>query len=219
MFEPAIHFVKPLAGRLLERTLNRALLLDQESHQSLLQLESRSIQIHCTSPPIALQLQVRHQRLCVGPVERDHEPDLAVRAPLFAFVRPLLMRFVGEGNDLSQSRAQHHSVHMAGDAALAYRLQRIVAQFDPDWQRPWTHVFGDVLGVLLANRLQSALKQACAGAIACAHTVAVYLTEESRDVVSITDYAAFHADVEQLENDVNQLIERYAQHHRQKAQR
>ena len=214
MLESAIHVLKPFVGRLLEYSLNKVVMLDPDRRQSLLRLEGRCIHVRCTAPPFALQVRVYDQRLCIGPVDEQREPDLAVRGSWQAFIQPVLTRLM---SGQTVDPFAHGQVHLSGDAALAQQLQRIVAQFDPDWQRPWTRVFGDVLGVMLANQVQQALKQAQTYTIACAHNVADYLTEESRDIVSATECEEWSAAIAQLEIDVNQCFERYLQRDRQKA--
>lgn len=214
MLESAIHGLKPFLGRLLERSLNNVLMLDPDRLRLLLRLEGRCIQVRCTAPPFALQVRVSDQRLYVGPVDKTGDPDLSVRGSWHAFIQPMLTRLVG--SETVQPYA-HGQVHLSGDAALAQQLQRIVAQFDPDWQRPWTRVFGDVFGVMLANQVQMAFKQAQTHMIACAHNIADYLTEESRDIVSATECEELSAAIAKLESDVNQCVERYQQRYRQKA--
>src|SRR3546814_10189187 len=51
-------------------------------------------------------------------------------------------------------------MRISGDADLARRLQRLAERFDPDWQQPFVAVFGDVVGVQVANGFAGALKQA-----------------------------------------------------------
>src|SRR3546814_19449508 len=69
------------------------------------------------------------------------------------------------------------------DADLARRLQRLAERFDPDWQQPSVAVFGDVVGVQVANGFAGALKQARTLGGEFAGSAADYVVEESRDVV------------------------------------
>jgi ubiquinone biosynthesis protein UbiJ len=96
-------------------------------------------------------------------------------------------------------------LHVAGDADLARRLQRLAERFDPDWQQPFATVFGDVLGVQIANAVAGALKQARIATRELAGTAAEYVTEESRDVVGRDELNAFHDDVDALRDDVERL--------------
>ncbi|NLB59197.1 MAG: SCP2 domain-containing protein, partial [Gammaproteobacteria bacterium] len=74
--------LKPLAGRALEAALGRALELDPDTRDALGPLDGRRLVLRLDSPPLALQLTVRERQLKVGPVEQEHEPDLAVRTTL-----------------------------------------------------------------------------------------------------------------------------------------
>ena len=69
-------------------------------------------------------------------------------------------------------------------------------------------MFGDVLGVQVANAFASALKQARVLAGNGAETLAEYVTEESRDVVPKAELNAFHDDVDVLRDDVERLAAR-----------
>ena len=101
-------------------------------------------------------------------------------------------------------------MRVSGDAELARHLQRLAERFDPDWQQPFASVFGDVLGVQVANAFASALKQARATASALAESAAEYVTEESRDVVGRDELNAFHDDVDAIRDDVERVAARVA---------
>ena len=99
-------------------------------------------------------------------------------------------------------------VRVAGDAELARRLQQLATRFDPDWQQPFVGVFGEVLGVQVAQALRAALAQASRSAKDLAQTAAEYVTEESRDVVPRAELEAFHDDVDAIRDDVERLAAR-----------
>ncbi|HBK45833.1 MAG TPA: SCP2 domain-containing protein, partial [Xanthomonadaceae bacterium] len=101
-------------------------------------------------------------------------------------------------------------VRVAGDAELARRLQQLAARFDPDWQLPFVSVFGEILGVQVANAARNALRQARRSAVDLAQSAAEYVTEESRDVVPRAEQDAFHDDVDVLRDDVERLAARIA---------
>ena len=67
--------MKPLAGRVLQEGLNRALRLDPASREKLQALEGRRIEAHLQSPDIALAIDVREGLLQVGPVDAAREAD------------------------------------------------------------------------------------------------------------------------------------------------
>jgi ubiquinone biosynthesis accessory factor UbiJ len=194
---------KPLAGRTLEAALNRALALDPETRDGLRALDGQRVVLQVEQPPLALQLRVDGERLAVGPVDAAIEPDLSVRSTLGALIAQLPMFRRDDAPPVGRLR-------VSGDADLARRLQRLAERFDPDWQQPFAAVFGDVLGVQIANAVAGALKQARSAGRNLAETAAEYLTEESRDVVGRDELNAFHDDVDGLRDDVERLVARVA---------
>ncbi|CAN5675618.1 SCP2 sterol-binding domain-containing protein [soil metagenome] len=199
---------KPLAGRALEAALNRALALDEDTREALVKLEGRRIGLHLAAPPLALELQVDGGRLRVGPVARDEAPDLAVRSTLGGLLSQLSALVDGGGRHAQAMPAGR--LRIEGDAELAQQLQRLAQRFDPDWQRPFAAVLGDVLGVQVDNAVAAALRQARVVAVDLAETTAEYVVEESRDVIGRDELNAFHDDVDVLRDDVERIAVRIA---------
>ena len=194
---------KPLAGRTLEAALNRALALDPATLDALRALDGQRVTVAVERPQLALQVTVAGDRLIVGPVEDENEPHLSVRSTLSALVAQLPMFRRDDAPPVGRLR-------VSGDAELARRLQRLAGQFDPDWQRPFAAVFGDVMGVQIANAMAGALRQARDLSRDFAQTAAEYVTEESRDVVGRDELNAFLDDVDTLRDDVERLAARVA---------
>ncbi|ALN82783.1 ubiquinone biosynthesis accessory factor UbiJ [Lysobacter antibioticus] len=199
--------LKPMAGRALEAALNRALALDPDTREALRPLDGRSVALHLASPPLALRIVVAGERLEVGPVRDSDEPDLSVRSTLGAILSQLPNLLGGARNEHA---APIGKLRIEGDADLARRLQRLAERFDPDWQQPFTAVFGDVIGVQIANTLAGTLRHARDAAGALASNAAEYVTEESRDVVPRDELNAFHDDVDTLRDDVERAAARVA---------
>src|SRR5690606_16926527 len=101
-------------------------------------------------------------------------------------------------------------MRVSGDAELARRLQRLAARFDPDLQQPFAAVFGDVVGVQVANAVAAGLRPARDPARDFAEVAAEYVTEESRDVVPRAELDAFLDDVDTLRDDAARLAARVA---------
>ena len=194
---------KPLAGRTLEAALNRALALDPDTRDQLRALDGQRIALRLDAPPLAVEVRVDGERLVVGPVDAQREPDLGVRSTLGALVAQLPMFRRDDAPPVGR-------LHVSGDAELARRLQRLAERFDPDWQQPFAAVFGDVLGVQIANAVAGALKQARATTRNLAQSAAEFVTEESRDVVGRDELNAFHDDVDNVRDDVERLAVRIA---------
>lgn len=202
-FLPTLPDWKPVAGRVLEAALNRALALDPETRAALPALDGRSVALQLVQPPLALELKVDNDQLRVGPVQDADRADLSVRSTLAGVFSQLpFMR--GRGS------APLGAMRVEGDAELARRLQRLAERFDPDWARPFTAVLGDVLGVQVANALAAGLRQARKTAGAVARDAADFVTEESRDVLGKEELHAFHGDVDALHDAVERLEARVA---------
>jgi len=196
--------LKPLAGRALELALNQALTLDAETRTELATLDGRTLTLALDSPPLALQLTVEGERLRVGKVEADTEPDLAIRSTLTGALSQL-GRMIGTTPSDEDSIGQ---IKVAGDAGLARQLQRLATRFDPDWQRPFVSVFGDVIGVQIANALASALRQTRAASHALRESTTDFLTEEAQLLVSRAELDAFHTEIDTLREDTDHLAAR-----------
>ncbi len=189
--------LKPLAGKALETALNRSLALDPDTRDALKSLDGRTITLAVEAPALALQISVAGDRLQVGPVVAD-EPDLAVRSTLGGLLGQL--PFLRKDNAAPVGR-----VRVSGDAELARRLQTLASRFDPDWQQPFVAVFGDLIGVQIANGVRRALDQLRDLSGSLARNAAEFVTEESRDVVGREELNAFHDDVDAIRDDVERL--------------
>jgi ubiquinone biosynthesis protein UbiJ len=195
--------LKPLAGRTLEATLNRALALDPDTRDGLRALDGRSVALHVATPRLALQVTVAGERLRVGPVADGADADLSVRSTLGGLIAQLPFFRNDNAPPVGKLRIE-------GDADLARRLQRLAERFDPDWQQPFTAVFGDIIGVQIANALRTGLRQMREAGGSFATSAAEYVTEESRDVVGRDELNAFHDDVDTLRDDVERVAARVA---------
>ena len=197
---------KPLAGRALEAALNRALALDPETRGSLRALDGQRVALALEplaagAQPLALQVRVDGERLVVGPVAGEREPELSVRSTLGGLLAQLPMFRRQDAPPVGRMK-------LSGDAELARRLQQLATRFDPDWQQPFAAVFGDVLGVQVANAVAAAFRHARDAGRDLAATAAEYVTEESRDVVARAELDAFHDDVDALRDDAARLAAR-----------
>lgn len=197
--------LKPLAGRLLETALNRALALDPETRAALAPLHGQRLQLHLESPPLAMELRVDGEALRVGPAQGE-EPDLSVRAGIGALL--------GQLPFLKSSGATPvGKVRISGDAELARQLQRLAEGFDPDWEQPFADALGPVIGPLVAKAVRAGLREARVQGSAFAKAGADYLTEESRDLVPKAEQQAFFDDVDALRDRVERLAARVARQH------
>lgn len=192
--------LKPLAGRALERALAQLLALDPDTRTSLRKLDGRRITLSLQAPALTMELTVVDGGLKVGPAQHEPEPDLAVKATLAGLLAQL--PFAGGGNNAPGR------LKLSGDAELARELQQLAQRFDPDWDKPFADVFGEVLGVQIARALRDGLRSALAHAKTLARDSAEYLTEESRDVASRLELDTFHDDVDGVREQVDRIAAR-----------
>lgn len=194
--------LKPLAGRALQSALNRLLALDPETQAALRRLDGRRIQLALEATPLALEIRVVGEALQVGKVEGD-EPDLGIRASLSGVLSQLPFLRASDAAPVGKLRIN-------GDAELARTLQKLAANFDPDWGSPFAEAFGPVLGPQVAKALREAFMAGGRFARDFSRDAVDYLTEESRDLVGKAELAAFHDDVDALRDDVERLAARLA---------
>lgn len=201
---------KQPAGKALEAALNRALALDADTRAALRPLDGQCVALQLSAPALALQISVDGDALRVGPVDAAKEPDLGVRTSLSGLLGQLPMFRRDNAPPVGKLRIE-------GDAELARRLQQLAQHFDPDWQLPFTKLFGEIAGVQIAKAIASALKHAQVAGRNLAETAAEYVTEESRDVVPRAELDAFHDDVDALRDDVERIAAKVARLQRNRA--
>ena len=193
--------LKPLAGRALEQALNRLLALDPDTQAAISKLDQRRIQLALEAPAIALEISVEANQLRVGPVQ-DSEADLGIRSTISGALSQLpFFR--------SSNAAPVGKVRINGDAELARQLQALAKNFDPDWDKPFADAFGVIIGPQIAKTLREAFKQGTGFAKKFSQDGVDYLTEESRDVVSSAEQAAFNEDVDDLRDRAERVLARF----------
>ncbi|MBL8298310.1 MAG: SCP2 sterol-binding domain-containing protein [Rhodanobacteraceae bacterium] len=184
------HPVLSVLGRLLQSALNRALALDPDTRGQLQRLDGRALSIAFTNTSLALRLAVDGERLSVGP---EFAGDSALRVA--ATPGSLLALILRRGDD---SVLAPGKVEIAGDAELARRLEKIASSYSPDFEEAFARVFGDVIGIKLAQGVASALRYARERSEALLRDGAEYLREESRDLVAPGEMDEFLDDVDAL---------------------
>ncbi len=201
MTAPTPRWPTPLL-RLLDGALNRVLALDSAAASTLAGLEGRKIALQLKPWPAPMQIAVISGRLVASDAAA---PDLSVSASPGALLALAAER---GGFELPAGR-----IDISGDADLARRVQKLVSQLDPDWDRPFARFFGEVAGHQIAKGLRGALAWSRATAKAMVQNSAEYLREESRDLVAPGEMADFVDDVDRTRDDVERLearIERLA---------
>jgi ubiquinone biosynthesis protein UbiJ len=189
-------------GRLLQSALNRAIALDPDTRSQLRRLDGRALSVTFTNTPLALRLAVTDERLEVGPAFGG---DSALR--IAATPGSLLALALRRGDDAALAPGK---VEIAGDAELARRLEKIASGYRPDFEEAFTRVFGDVVGVKLAQGFAAALRYARERGEALLRDGAEYLREESRDLVAPGEMDEFLDEVDNLRERSERLQARVA---------
>lgn len=193
MTTPTPRWPAPLL-RLVDGALNRLLSLDSAAAGAIAGLEGRKIALQLKPWPAPMQIAVVDGRLVASDAQA---PDLAVSATPGALLALAAER---GGFELPAGR-----IDISGDADLARRVQKLVSQLDPDWDRPFAQFFGEVAGHQIAKGLRGALAWGRATAKAMVQNSAEYLREESRDLVAPGEMADFVDEVDRTRDDVERL--------------
>ena len=197
-------FLRPLAGAALERALNRALSMDAAAAGRVRGWQGRRIAFKLVNPPLALQLTVTPDgKLQVGKLESDIEHDLEIDSNLTGLINQSPM--MREAPNKLKGR-----LRISGDADLAREVQGLMANFAPDLQLPFVQLFGDVMGVQVAQAVSGAGRHLREAGRSLAESSALFVTEESRDVVGRIELQDFHDAVDTVRNDVERLAVRIA---------
>ncbi|MEO6171608.1 MAG: SCP2 domain-containing protein, partial [Arenimonas sp.] len=75
--------------------------------------------------------------------------------------------------------------------------------------KPFAEVFGPIIGPQIAKALREAFKQGAGFAKKFSQDSVDFLTEESRDVVSGAEQAAFNEDVDDLRDRAERALARF----------
>jgi ubiquinone biosynthesis accessory factor UbiJ len=194
--------VLAVLGGLLQSALNRALALDPDTRAQLARLDGRALSVEFRDTPLALRLAVAGERLEVGPAFAA-DSQLRVAATPGSLLGLLLRR----GDDAALAPGK---VEIAGDAELARRLEKLASNYRPDVEAAFAGVFGDVIGVRLAQGFAAALGYARERGEALLRDSADYLREESRDLVAPGEMEQFLDDVDTLRERSERLEARLA---------
>lgn len=186
-----------LAG-LLEGGLEKVLALDPASAQRLLRLHGKCLQLDLEGLDITLYLTFESGNLHVD-LDTEHEPDTVISASpvaLFGMAAP------GESNDWGLPGSR---VNISGDANLARDIERIFSKLEPDWQRPFSALFGDTLGYQLASGLKQGAEAARKAAGDSARMAGDWLRDDSDLLVRPQHLSEFSSAVDALSDAVDRL--------------
>lgn len=186
--------------RLLETGLRRVLALDPDARAKLKPLEGRRVALKLKPVEAWVGLSVVDGELKAEALAADGAADLKL-----ATTPGALLALAAERQGVSLPAGR---IEINGDAELARRVQKLIAQLDPDFAEPLSRVFGDVLGHQLAKGLRGAFGWLRETGQAMLLNGSEYLREESRDLVAPTEMEAFSEGVEQVRDGVARAEQR-----------
>lgn len=176
-----------LAGKALQRALNRALALDPAAAKRLRALEGRAVELHLDGPNLALRVRVDGGVLRVeAPSE---SPNLKVRTTPGAVLAMALD---------SRHEVPPGKLEMSGDAGLARQLEGLLKDWKPDIEAALSGIFGDVLGVPLARGVGRTTRAAQRGFADLREDGAAWLRDEARLTPSKAEVEAWLDGVDEV---------------------
>ncbi|HVF33761.1 MAG TPA: hypothetical protein VND91_00375 [Candidatus Saccharimonadia bacterium] len=201
-----------IAGRALGAALDRVVALDPQGADRVRELEGRALDVTWAGPEFSARIEVRDGHIVFGPgasrLDGGKPADLGVRATLAGALN-MLLRERGE-RGLPGLDAAATKVQISGDAELARTLSRVVERFEPDVERAFAGVLGEVAGVQLARALKRGLDWARESVSSLAQDAGAFVRDESRDAVARTEIDDFLADVDRLRDDAERVAARVA---------
>lgn len=186
-----------LAG-FLEGGINRVLVLDPASVERISRLKGKTLQLDLEGLEITLFLSFEYGNVLVT-LESENEPDTVISGTplaLFAMTAPA---------DPGNWGLPGSSVKISGDANLARDIERIFSRLEPDWQKPFSDVLGDVVGFQVATGLKQGLDALRTATGTTADMVGKYFRDDSPSLARPADLKEFSAAVDALNDAAERL--------------
>jgi ubiquinone biosynthesis accessory factor UbiJ len=191
---------------LINAGLARLVALDPATTERLRALDGRTVVLQLSKPTLVVQVKLHDGRFRLESNKIDAaEADLNLKTTAGALMSMLANR-ITHGKDAMMPAGK---LHISGDAELARQMQLISAQFDPDWDAPFTAIFGDVLGFQMARGAQKFAQWAKQSALHVAQSTSEYLREESKDTLAPGELDQFLEDVDQLRDAADRVELRF----------
>jgi ubiquinone biosynthesis protein UbiJ len=192
------------ARHLLFETLNKAahtlLSVDPDTAALFDQLKGKVFCLELTLPPLTIYLTPEVDGFTLA-AESDGSPDVTLSGSIFAFAKL-------SGKGPASGVLTDGQVTMHGDAEAGQTLQKILAQFDLDWEELIARIIGDTPARKVGNLVRAATGWAEATADKSRTNMADYLTEEKKILITETAMRRFEKSVTVLRADSDRLARR-----------
>lgn len=191
---------------MLNRGVQTVLSIDSDTSRAFGKLNGKVYCIELTLPSVTLYMVAEPEGFSLAP-QTEREPDVTLKGSIFAFASL-------SGKSPANGVLTDGRVTMQGDAEAGQALQKILAQFDFDWEELIARLIGDTPARKVGNLIRSTFDWAEHSANLSRANFADYLTEEKRIVINDVALERFAAKVDRLRADTDRLalrIERIRQ--------
>jgi ubiquinone biosynthesis protein UbiJ len=190
------------SASVLERLLNNALAMDEQTRDALLRFAGSVIAVEFLNTRQTLYLQITRQGI-VTDIPDPAVADVTIRGTptqLLAYFRAMQRDEPGRSG----------TIEITGNIALAQKLIGIVRNIEPDWEEKLSAWTGDSIAHTGGNLVRNTLKHASHACDMLKQDVSDYLRYESGMVADQAEVNEFIRSVDTLRNDVERLKLRLA---------
>ncbi len=192
--------IPPFLFEWANRGLREVLSVDPDTARECGRLEGKVFCIVLTLPSMMFYLVPEPGGLRLKP-EMEVEPDVTLTGSAAAF-----LQLTARGP--SSRVLTDGKVTMQGDVQAGQALQRVLSQFDFDWEELLARRFGDLPARRLGNVLRQTARWAGESTHLSRENLADLLVEEHRLAVSTTALRRLEAQVARLRADTDRLSRR-----------
>lgn len=196
--------------KLLERSLNKLLSLDEDASERLAPLRGKLIGISTRAPALRCYIEVDDGELRLRS-EAERAPDTIISGSTLALLRHGL-------SDDAQAALQRGDMQITCDLQAGTALRALFGKLDIDLEEQMSRLTGDVLAHQLGNLARGLRRWAADGGDSLRHALGEYLREESRMLADRHDTASFLDEVDVLRHDVDRLQQRIARLQRRRGE-
>jgi ubiquinone biosynthesis protein UbiJ len=174
---------------------NRLLSLDEQVMQRCESLQGRCIELHVTDLDFRLYCHPGSWGMRLSQQKPAREIDATISGRVVALVNLSLQE-----DKISTSIRERVSIQ--GDASVAQRMQKILAELDIDWEEVLSEYTGDVLAYQIHKRAREAGDWFRESTLSLLQTTSEYIREEARLSPTQVEFERFQQQNTKLKHDV-----------------
>lgn len=190
MFDPTLMVV---AAKVLEKTLNRALLYDPATRLKLTKIQSARILVECSAPDVTLTFEIHEDNISIKTVDDGLDYDVKLK---------------GKGEDflLLASTAKPHlsntNIEVSGKITILNTIKHILSDIELDWEQALTDILGVFAGKIAADSLRASWDWTNSQRHLLKENLSAFLTDEIEVLPSLTELQSFYENVDNLNSAV-----------------